>query len=466
MNSVDKFDILIFGGGKAGKTLAMDQAKAGKKVAVVEAGLIGGSCINIACIPSKTLIRSAEVAHSMKGISEFGITADNVRSSLDLVRDRTARVVAEMVATNQAGFDASGFDLVLGWGKFIAPKTIQVETASGTRTVSGEQVFINLGTTADVPDLPGLADAAPITHVEALQLGDLPTKLIVIGGGYIGMELGQAFRRLGSEVTILERGPRLAPREDEDVSEGILKILKSEGIEVALSAYDLSVSGRSGESVTVRSADGRVFEGSHVLVASGRRPRTAGIGLELAGIEVDDRGFIKVDDHLRTTADGVWAMGEVAGTPMFTHASLDDYRVVKSTMTGGNRTTKGRIIPYCVFIDPEFARIGMNEAEALKEGIEYRVAKLPMDVVPRARTLSQRKGFMKALVAVDSDKILGFSMLGVNAGEVMSVVQMAMLGGLPFTTLRDGIFAHPTITEGLNMLFANVPASAVVRKAA
>jgi pyruvate/2-oxoglutarate dehydrogenase complex dihydrolipoamide dehydrogenase (E3) component len=201
-------------------------------------------------------------------------------------------------------------------------------------------------------------------------------------------------------------------------------------------------------------------------VASGRRPRTAGIGLELAGVEVDDRGFIKVDDHLRTTADGVWAMGEVAGTPMFTHASLDDYRVVKSTMTGGNRTTEGRMIPYCVFIDPEFARIGMNEAEALKEGIEYRVAKLPMDVVPRARTLSQRKGFMKALVAVDSDEILGFSMLGVNAGEVMSVVQMAMLGGLPFTTLRDGIFAHPTIAEGLNMLFANVSASAVVRKAA
>jgi pyruvate/2-oxoglutarate dehydrogenase complex dihydrolipoamide dehydrogenase (E3) component len=452
----ERYDILVFGGGKAGKTLAMDQAKAGKRVAVVEAGLIGGSCINIACIPSKTLIRSAEVAHSLRNTSEFGVQADNVRASLDLVRDRTARVVAEMVATNQAGFDASGFDLVLGWGKFIGPKTIQVETASGVRALTADRVYINLGTTADMPVVPGLAEADPITHVEALQLGDMPSRLLVLGGGYIGMELGQAFRRLGAEVTILERGPRLVPREDMDVGEAILKILENEGVEVALSAYDLSVSGRSGDSVTVRSADGRVFEGSHLLVAAGRKPSTHSIGLELAGVEVDDRGFIKVDGHLQTTAAGVWAMGEVAGTPMFTHASLDDYRVVKSGMTGGSRTTADRLIPYCVFIDPEFARVGLNEAEALKAGIEYRIAKLPMDVIPRARTLSQRKGFMKAIVAHDSDKILGFSMLGVNAGEVMSVVQMAMLGEMPFTALRDGIFAHPTISEGLNMLFGNV----------
>ncbi|MDP9734554.1 UNVERIFIED_ORG: pyruvate/2-oxoglutarate dehydrogenase complex dihydrolipoamide dehydrogenase (E3) component [Rhizobium sp. SORGH_AS260] len=458
MNVIEKFDFLIFGGGKAGKTLAMEQAKAGKKVAVVEAGMIGGSCINVACIPSKTLIRSAEVAHTIKNTAEFGVTVDSVRHSIDLVRDRTARVVAEMVATNKAGFNASGFDLILGWGRFVAPKTIQVETENGVRMLTGDQVFINLGTVADIPDVPGLAEADPITHVDALKLGELPTRLIVIGGGYIGMELGQAFRRLGAEVTIVERGPRLAPREDVDVSEAILKILNSEGVDVALSAYDLTVSGRSGDRVTVHCADGRSFEGSHILVASGRKPRTANIGLELAGVEVDERGFVKVDDRLRTTAPDVWAMGEVAGTPMFTHASLDDYRIVKSAMSGGDRTTKDRTIPYCVFIDPEFARIGKNETDMAKDGADYRVANLPVDVIPRARTLSLRKGFMKAIVARDSDIILGFSMLGVNAGEVMSVVQMAMQGGLPFTALRDGIFAHPTITEGLNMLFANLGA--------
>jgi pyruvate/2-oxoglutarate dehydrogenase complex dihydrolipoamide dehydrogenase (E3) component len=458
MTQVEKFDILIFGGGKAGKTLAMDQSKAGKKVAVVEAGMIGGSCINVACIPSKTLIRSAEITHLARNMHEFGVVADNVRNNLEHARDRTARVVAEMVATNQAGFDASGFDLVLGRGRFVAPKTIEVQTARGARVVEGEQVFVNLGTSALVPNIPGLKEANPITHIEALQLGDLPTRLLVVGGGYIGMELGQAFRRLGAEVVIIERAARLAPREDADVGEAILKILSDEGVEVALGAFDLQVSGRSGEGVTIRSADGRSFAGSHVLVASGRTPNTADIGLEIAGIETDERGFIKVDGQLRTSAAGVWAMGEVAGTPMFTHASLDDYRIVKSAMSGGTRRTADRMIPYCVFIDPEFARIGRNEGELNKDGTPYRVAKLPMDVVPRARTLSHRKGFMKAIVAADSDNILGFSMLGINAGEVMSVVQIAILAGLPFTALRDGIFAHPTITEGLNMLFANVTA--------
>jgi pyruvate/2-oxoglutarate dehydrogenase complex dihydrolipoamide dehydrogenase (E3) component len=456
MAQVETFDILVFGGGKAGKTLAIEQAKAGKRVAVIEAGLIGGSCINIACIPSKTLIRSAEVAHAARRASEFGTYADNIRTSLDLVRNRTASVVAEMVAFNQTGFDASGFELVIGWGRFVSPKTIAVETGNGVRTLTGEKVFINLGTTAAVPDVPGLAAADPITHVEALQLGDMPTHLLVLGGGYIGMELGQAFRRLGAEVTILEKGVRLAPREDEDVSAALLGVLQDEGVNVAFSCTGTTVAGKSGQAVSVTTADGRVFEGSHLLVAAGRRPRTDGIGLELAGVELDGRGFVKVDNLLRTSAQGVWAMGEVAGTPMFTHASLDDYRVVSGQLKGGDRTTNGRVIPYCVFIDPEFARVGLNESEALSRNVEYRVARLPMDVIPRARTLSQRKGFMKALVAKDSDHILGFGMLGVNAGEVMSVVQMAMLGDLPFTVLRDGIFAHPTISEGLNMLFANV----------
>ncbi|SPL62410.1 FAD-dependent oxidoreductase [Ochrobactrum soli] len=456
MTQTENFDIVIFGGGKAGKTLGMDLARAGKSVAVVEAGMIGGSCINVACIPSKTFIRSAEVAHALKDLTEFGAQADKVYTSLDIVKNRTAAVVSEMVATNQAGFDASGLELILGWGRFVAPKTIEVDTANGIRRLLGDRVFINLGTKAAVPNIPGLAAADPITHVEALQLGDLPSKIVVIGGGYIGMELGQAFRRFGSEVTIIDSGSVLAPREDPDVSDAILKVLEREGIEVILGNEIASVSGKSGQSVTITIADGRTFDGSHILVATGRQPRTTDIGLDLAGVELDARGFIKVDEQLRTTADDTWAMGEVAGTPMFTHASLDDYRVVKSALSGGGRKTSDRLIPYCVFIDPEFARIGLNETEAERKGIRYRTAKLPMDVVPRARTLSKRAGFMKALVAADDDRILGFSMLGVTAGEVMSVVQMAMLGGMPYTALRDGILAHPTITEGLNMLFSNV----------
>lgn len=458
MSSTEHFDIVVFGGGKAGKTLAMDRAKAGKRVAVIEAGLIGGSCINIACIPSKTLIRSASVAHASKTMHEFGVSAENIRSNLELVRDRTSRVVAEMVATNQAGFDASGFDLVLGWGKFIAPKTIEVEGVGGSRVISGDQVFINLGTKADLPNIPGLMESNPITHVEALQLGQLPTRLIVIGGGYIGLELGQAFQRLGAEVVILERSARLATREDPDVSEAMLQVLRAEGLQIELNVEGLNVSGHSGDVVSVLTSDGRTFEGSHILVAAGRRPQTSGIGLELAGVELDPRGFIKVDERLRTSAPDVWAMGEVAGTPMFTHASLDDYRVVRSDMSGGDRKTSDRTIPYCVFIDPEYARIGMNEMEARRAGVDYLVAKLPMDVIPRARTLSERSGFMKALVAQDSGKVLGFSMLGVNAGEVMSVVQMGMLGDLSYTALRDAIYAHPTISEGLGMLFTALKA--------
>jgi probable pyridine nucleotide-disulfide oxidoreductase len=451
----EHFDILVFGGGKAGKTLAIDQAKAGKKVALVEAGMIGGSCINIACIPSKTLIRSADVAHSVAISSQFGLQVEGSREDLAAVASRTAKVVAEMVATNQASFDASGMTLIKGWGKFVGPKTIEVETDGGSRTVHGDKVFINLGTTAEIPDVPGLAEARPMTHIEALKIETLPRKLIVIGGGYIGLELGLAFRRLGSEVTVLERDNQLAGREDPDVSEAIFKTVSEEGMSIVFEAAGIRVSGQSGEHVRVDTDTGS-YEGTHILVAAGRRPRTRGIGLDAAGIAVDERGFIKVDAHLRTSAPEVWAMGEVAGTAMFTHASLDDYRVVKSSLVGGDRSTEGRLIPYCVFIDPEFARVGLNEKDANNAGIRYRLAKLPMDVVPRARTLSERKGFMKALVDADTDRILGFSMLGVNAGEVMTVVQMAMQGGLPFTALRDGIFAHPTVSEGLNMLFATV----------
>lgn len=454
--SVEVYDLIVFGGGKAGKTLAMDQAKAGRKVALVERGLIGGSCINVACIPSKTLIRSAQVHNLAVHAADYG-TPDSVDLSMPAVAARTASVVKEMVDQNLAAFTGSGLDLLIGWGRFVEPRVIEVQIESGARRLTAPEIYLNLGTQALVPDVPGLKSAEPMTHVEALLLDDLPSHLLVLGGGYIGLELGQAFRRLGSEVTIIEAGDQIARREDTDISAALQAALAVGGVRFALGAAIVEVSGRSGQAVSVRLADGKILDGSHLLVATGRKPMTADIGLEIAGVDLDGHGFVKADDRLRTTADGIWALGEIAGTPMFTHASLDDYRVIKSGLSGGNHTRAGRVIPYCVFTDPELARIGLNEKEAQAAGLEYRLAMLSMNAVPRARTLGERSGFMKALIG-DDDRILGFAMLGAQAGEVMTSVQMTMLGGLPYTALRDAIIAHPTLAEGLGLLFAAVPA--------
>jgi pyruvate/2-oxoglutarate dehydrogenase complex dihydrolipoamide dehydrogenase (E3) component len=345
---------------------------------------------------------------------------------------------------------------VLGWGRFVAPRVIEVATATGPRRVSGDRIYIDLGTRAAIPDIAGLYEAGPITHVEALKLDVLPTRLLVVGGGYVGMELAQAFRHLGSEIVVIEAGKQLAAREDADVAQAIGSLFKQDGIELVLEARVARVSGQSGTNAAVHLEDGRAFSGSHILVSTGRTPMTGGIGLDIAGVELTERGFIRVDQTLQTSAPGIWAIGEVTGSPMFTHVSLDDYRVVKSGIARGNRTTAGRLIPYAVFIDPEFARVGLSETDAQKAGIPYRLAKLPVDVVPRARTLGERMGFMKALVAVEDDRILGFAMLGAQAGKVMAAVQVAVLGGLPYTMLRDGILAHTTMAEGLGMLFAKL----------
>ncbi len=367
---VEHYDILVLGGGKAGKTLAMDQATAGKNVAMIEAGMIGGSCINIACIPTKALVRSAQVVELVRRSEAFGVVRDEAAVEVDMrrVAARTADVVAGMVEYNRQAFKASGFELVLGWGRFVAPRTIEVATESGTRRLTGERIYLDLGTRAALPPINGLIEAAPLTHVEALTLDVLPTTLLVIGGGYIGMEMAQAFRHLGSKVVVIEGGRQLAAREDSDVAAAIQSLFTDDGIELALDARIAEVTGRSGDAVTIRLDDGRAFSGSHLLVAAGRQPMTAEIGLELAGVDLDARGFIKVEERLQTSAPGIWALGEVAGSPMFTHVSLDDYRVAKSGITGGTRTTTGRLIPYCVFIDPEFARVGLSEKDPGRPG--------------------------------------------------------------------------------------------------
>jgi len=451
MATVEHYEHVFLGGGKGGKTLAMELAQAGHKVAVIERGMIGGSCINIACIPTKTLIQNARVAHILR-------QRDGAPTDMAAVSQRVKAVVDGMVELNHEAFRKSGFELVLGTGRFVGPRRIEVKTNDGAlRVIEGDHAYINTGTTAAIPDVPGLRAGEPLTHVEALVLTKLPEHLIVMGGGYIGLEMAQAFQRLGSKVTLIQNAPHVATKEDEDVSEAIEAALTEDGIDIRTNAKPIRVTGTSGKSVTVELENGSTITGTHILVAAGRTPVTSGIGLDAAGVELDACGFIKTDERLATTAERTWAIGEVAGTPMFTHASFDDYRVLRSQLAGGNVTTKNRIIPYALFIEPELGRIGLNELEARAKGIPARVVKLPMAAVPRARTNGATKGFMKMLIDAHSDAILGFSMLGTNAGDVVTAVQMAMLGGLPYTSVRDAIIAHPLISEGLNILLAKVP---------
>ena len=461
MSNVEQYEYVFLGGGKGGKTLAMELAQAGKRVALIERGMIGGSCINVACIPTKALIQNARVAHVSHLHRNGSDVIEHSKSDMKKVIGNVRSVVSGMVDSNLKAFLDSGLDLVLGTGRFVGPRRIHVETnEGGVRIIQGEHVFINTGTTAAIPNVPGLHDAQALTHVEALQLESLPDHLIVIGGGYIGLEMAQAFRRLGSRVTLIQEAPRVAMREDEDVASEIQAALVSEGIEILVGAKPVKVTGKSGHNVSIELENGAVVSGTHVLVAAGRTPVTRSLSLDAAGVETDERGFIKVDERLATTAANTWAIGEVAGTPMFTHASFDDYRVLKSQLAGGNMTTANRIIPYALFIEPELGRIGLNETEASARGIEVRAAKIQMAVVPRARTNGATKGFMKVLVDQHSDQILGFTMLGTNAGDVVTAVQMAMLGKLPYTAVRDAIIAHPLISEGLNILLGKVPARA------
>lgn len=460
MSEVERVENVVLGGGEAGKYIAWELAGEGRATMVVERALIGGACPNIACLPSKNVIRSAKVADLIRHASDYVIRTTPGATDMAGVRRRKREMVAGMVDIHRKRFAASGVEFVLGEGRFVSPRTIEIQLAQGSvRRVEGEHVFLNLGTHASVPDIPGMAASAPLTHVEALELGHLPAHLVVLGGGYVGVEFAQALRRFGSEVTIVQRGSQLLPREDADVAEAIQAIFEQEGIEVILGAETYAVEGRSGDAVRLRmrtTSGERVLDGSDLLVATGRSPNTREIGLDVAGVELDARGYVKVDDRLQTTAPGVWAMGECAGTPQFTHVAFDDFRVVRDNLAGKPRSTRNRLVPHCTFTDPELGRVGLGESDARRLGLEVRVVRLPMTSVLRARALGETRGFMKALLDTASDRIVGFTMLGANAGEVIAVVQTAMLAELPYTALRDAILTHPTMAEGLNVLFANV----------
>ena len=457
----EEYDLVILGGGTGSTIAAWTLAGQGQRVAVIERKYIGGSCPNIACLPSKNIIHSAKVASYFRTSENFGIAKDGFTVDMSAVRGRKRRMVSGLNDVYLDNYKKTGAELILGSGRFIGPRTLQATLPDGTRRqLRGANVIISTGTRAALEPIPGLVDAQPLTHIEALELDEIPKHLVVMGGGYVGLELSQAMRRFGSDVTVIERNERLVDREDEDVTEALRRLFQDEGIDVILNAQVKRISGKSGQSVTIVLEHNRVektLAGSHLLVAAGRIPNTEGLGLELAGVELTDRGYVKVNERLQTTAPGVWAIGEIAGSPQFTHVSIDDFRVVRDNLNGGSRVTTNRQVPFCLFTDPEFARVGLNETEAKMQGIAYRLFKVPMEAVFRARTLSETRGFLKAVVETDGDRILGFTAFGVGAGEIMSSVQIAMIAGLPYTALREAILTHPTLVEGLASLFSSVP---------
>ena len=459
--NIQEYDLIILGSGEGSKFLAWNQARKGHHVAVVERSHVGGACPNVACLPSKNIIHSAKVAALARRGAEFGVRTGAVTVDMKAVRERKRKMVTELVAIHEQSFASSAAELVLGNGRFVAPRTLHVAMRDGSeRTLRGKRVVIGTGTHATIGNIPGLADARPLTHVEALELDEIPSHLLVLGGGYVGLELAQALRRLGSRVTVIDGQERLLAREDVDTEEAIRALLTDEGIDVVAGSPVVAVSGRSGVSVEVRVENAgktRTLQGTHLLASMGRTPNTQGIGLDLAGVELDPRGYVKVNEKLETTAEGVWAIGEAAGSPQFTHIAFDDYRVIRDNFEGGNRVTSGRLVPYCLFTDPELAHVGLTEKEALARKLSHRVFRIPMAADLRTRTLSETRGFMKAIVAEDSDRILGFTAFGVDAGETMSAVQLAMIGNMPYTAVRDAVLTHPTLAEGLIVLFSSTP---------
>lgn len=462
MSEPERFEVLVLGSGFGGKLLAWHMAQSGRRTAVVERRWIGGSCPNIACLPSKNEIWSARIAHEAHQAARFGTKIpDPITTDMAMVRQRKRDMVKREIELHLHNYSTTGTELIMGSGRFVAPKTLEVRlNDGGLRRLAGDQVFLNLGTHALIPMVPGLEAARPLTHIEALELDYAPAHLVVLGGGYVGLELAQAYRRFGSRVTVIDTGSQVPAREDSDIAAEVCKILTGEGIQFVLEAQILNVQGQSGDGVTVTlrtPAGEQRIDGSDILAAAGRVPNTAGIGLEESGIELNAHGYIRVNDRLETTAPDTWAIGECAGSPQFTHVSIDDFRIIRDNLAGGNRSTRDRLVPYCMFTEPPLAHVGLSEREAQHQGVGVRVARLPMTGVRRTATTDETQGFMKVLVGADNDRILGFTMIGAEAGEVMAAVQTAMLADLPYPRLRDAVLAHPTMSEGLGDLFARIP---------
>jgi pyruvate/2-oxoglutarate dehydrogenase complex dihydrolipoamide dehydrogenase (E3) component len=451
------YDAIVIGAGQAGGPLAGALAKAGKRVALVEREHVGGTCVNVGCTPTKTMVASAAAADIARRGHQYGVDTGQVAVDMELVRARK-RSIVEMFREGSRGSleRIESLDLIFGEARFDGPRKVAVATGGEDLALEAEIVVINVGTRPKVPPIPGIDGVNALDSTTVMELGELPRRLLVIGGGYVGLEFAQMFRRFGSEVTLLQSGPQLLAREDQDVAMTLAEILAEDGIEVLTNAQATAVARYAGGiDLTVR-LDGleRRVEGSHLLVAAGRRPNTDGLGLGAAGVETDARGYVAVDDQLRTSAEGVWALGDVNGGPAFTHISYDDYRIMRDhLLKGSERTVSQRQVPYTVYTDPQLGRVGLSEREARATGRRIAVAKMPAKRAARAIETGNTRGVWKAVVDLDSEEILGAAILGHEGGEIMSVVQVAMMGGLSYKALRDGVFAHPTYAESLNNLF-------------
>lgn len=465
IDRLERFDIVVLGSGGGGHLLAWHMARSGHTTAVVERPWTGGSLSNIAWMPSENEISCASILYLARLAKQYRTMTRPTASDMKTVHRRMREVVDRQIADYLKSYKTSGAELILGRARLVEPKTIQVKLdGGGIRLLAADNVIVNLETHDAIPNVPGLATAHPLTLIDVLKLDYLPRHLIVIGGGYRDIELAQAYRRFGSHVTVIASAPQLMSREDADISQEIQHILSDEGIQVILEGEPLQVFGTSRGEVTVvirTPSTNQAINGTDILVAVDCMPNTTGLGLKEVGVELDSSGYILVNDQLQTSAPGVWAIGECAASPPFTHISEQDFSIVRDNLAGGNRSTRDRPVTYCVSTDPPLARVGLSEREASRQGIATRVAKLPMDAVPGAQATDQREGFMKALIGDSDDRILGFMMIGAGAGEVMAAVHAAMLGGLSYSSLADAAFAHSTMAEGLHLLFSNVPPRAM-----
>ena len=464
MTTSQTHDSIIIGSSRAAIYLSISLAQAGRKTALVERDLVGGTCLNVGCTPTKTMVASARVAYLANRAAEFGVQTGPVSVELDAVRQRK-RDLLDRGNSFAAGLleMTEGLELVMGDARFTGSKSVEVRLNDGNVShLTGETIFINTGLRPAEPAIPGLDSVPTLDNASIMELDTLPEHLVVLGGGYIGLEFGQMFRRFGSQVTIVQRSKQLLTREDPDVAEEVARILGEDGIQVLLEAATLRIE-RTGDGqiqLTVKTPlEQREISGSHLLVATGRVPNTEGLNLEAAGVKTDDRGFVQVTERLETDTPGIYAFGDVKGGPAFTHIAFDDFRTLRANiLMGGNSTTSGREVPYTVYIDPQLGRVGLSETEALAQGRNIRVAKLPMSYMgpTRPQELSETRGFMKAIVDADTQQILGAAILGIEGGEMMSILEVAMMGNLPYTAIRDGIFARPTLAESLSELFMSM----------
>ena len=456
MSAPEQVDAVVIGAGQAGGPLSTALATAGRRTVLIERIHVGGTCINEGCTPTKTMVASARVAYLARRGAEYGVETGPVRVNLARVRDRKRAIVESFRGGSERRIRVTpGLELIYGEARFTGPRTVRVDG----RIFAASQVFINTGGRPAAPDVEGLAALDPLDSTSIMELDTVPEHLLVLGGGYIGLEFAQMFRRFGSRVTVVQRGRQLLPLEDEDVAAAVLEILQQDGVEVLLEA-EARCAARDGNGVglVTRSPAGeRTVTGSHVLVAAGRVPNTDRLGLDAAGVATDARGFIRVNPRLETDVPGVYALGDVKGGPAFTHISYDDYRILRTNLLeGGAATTDGRLVPYTVFTDPQLGRIGLSERDARRQGRRYQVARMPMSSVARALEMDEPRGLMKALVDPDSRRILGAAVLGIEGGELMAMFQLAMMGNVPYDRLKDAVFAHPTLAESLNNLFSSL----------